>query len=317
MGEAVIDIIRYTADRADEWNRFVDQSKNGTFLFDRGYMDYHADRFEDYSLMFFRDGRLFALLPANRDGDTLFSHRGLTYGGLVMDAKTTTAVVRDLFRELCDYLRAEGLHRVVYKPVPWPYAALPSAEDQYALVNVCRAKIIQRDVASVVVLADRLPLSTLRKRGVAKACRAGVTIAESWDFETYWSLLEDRLRDRHGARPIHSLREMTLLRERFPEHIRLFAAFLGGRMVGGTVLYITATTAKTQYIAADDAGLACGALDLLFAELLDRFGAEGWRFFDFGTSNMPGCDDLHDSLIFQKEGFGARAVCYDTYEYDL
>ena len=84
----MIDIIRYTADRADEWNRFVAQSKNGTFLFDRGYMDYHADRFEDYSLMFFRDGRLFALLPANRDGDTLYSHRGLTYGGLVMDAKT-------------------------------------------------------------------------------------------------------------------------------------------------------------------------------------------------------------------------------------
>ena len=49
-----MDIRRYTPEKADEWNRFVAQSKNGTFLFDRRYMDYHADRFQDHSLMFYR-----------------------------------------------------------------------------------------------------------------------------------------------------------------------------------------------------------------------------------------------------------------------
>ena len=44
----MFDIIRYTADRELEWNDFVGQSKNATFLFYRGYMDYHADRFADY-----------------------------------------------------------------------------------------------------------------------------------------------------------------------------------------------------------------------------------------------------------------------------
>ncbi len=79
-----MDIKQYTPDCVDEWNQFVAESKNGTFLFDRRYMDYHQDRFRDHSLMFYQDGRLLAVLPAHVDGDTLYTHRGLTYGGLVM-----------------------------------------------------------------------------------------------------------------------------------------------------------------------------------------------------------------------------------------
>ena len=38
----MFEIRRYSADKADEWNAFVATSKNGTFLFDRRYMDYHS-----------------------------------------------------------------------------------------------------------------------------------------------------------------------------------------------------------------------------------------------------------------------------------
>ena len=61
----MFEIIRYTPDRKDEWDRFVAKSKNGTFLFFRDYMDYHADRFRDHSLMFYLDDNLYALMPAN------------------------------------------------------------------------------------------------------------------------------------------------------------------------------------------------------------------------------------------------------------
>ena len=57
----MFDIRRYTeADKA-VWDTFVAQSKNGTFLFFRDYMDYHADRFRDHSLMIYLDGSLYAL----------------------------------------------------------------------------------------------------------------------------------------------------------------------------------------------------------------------------------------------------------------
>ena len=87
MQPTMFDIRRYTPEKAAEWNAFVAQSKNGTFLFDRRYMDYHSDRFEDYSLMFYREDRLYALMPANRCGDVFQSHAGLTYGGVVGGAR--------------------------------------------------------------------------------------------------------------------------------------------------------------------------------------------------------------------------------------
>ena len=37
-------------------------------------------------------------------------------------------------------------------------------------------------------------------------------------------------------------------------------------------------------------------------------------YFDFGVSTENGGGYLNEGLIFQKEGFGARSVVYDTYE---
>lgn len=313
----MIDIRRYTkADKA-AWDTFVAQSKNGTFLFFRDYMDYHADRFCDHSLMIYLDGRLYALLPANETNGVFYSHQGLTYGGMVMSQRCKVAQVRDIFVTLSDYLRGQGFIRVVYKHIPWVYAKLPAEEDLFALSNVCRASLLSRDVASVVMLDCRLAFSELRKRCVKKAEKAGVTVREVQDCSTFWSLLENNLKEKFGARPVHTLEEIALLKSRFPEHIRLFVACQGEVYLGGTLLYMDSQTAKTQYISANEEGRRVGALDFLFARLMEKCHEHGMKYFDFGTSNLPGNDDLNDSLVFQKEGFGGRAVCYDAYEWTL
>ena len=121
-------IVRYNAVQADEWNQFVAQSKNGTFLFDRQYMDYHADRFHDHSLLFYRDEKLYALFPANENGNILYSHQGLTYGGLVMGTEATTVHVMECFQLLRQYLLDHDFHRVVYKAIPWIYHQIPAEE---------------------------------------------------------------------------------------------------------------------------------------------------------------------------------------------
>lgn len=94
------EIKRYSDDCKEEWDGFVRESRNGTFLFMRGYMDYHADRFADFSLMAYRDGRLHALLPAHCTATEFCSHRGLTYGGVVTDEKMTAALMLRLFGEI-------------------------------------------------------------------------------------------------------------------------------------------------------------------------------------------------------------------------
>ena len=161
----MFEIVRYTAEQANEWNQFVATSKNGTFLFDRRYMDYHADRFEDHSLLFYLNSTLYALLPANRQGDTLYSHQGLTYGGLISNEKTTTAHVVQLFRELMAYMKGEGIREMIYKPVPHIYHSIPAEEDLFALYSVCNAQLLERNVKFKE--QSRRELAALRRQKMA------------------------------------------------------------------------------------------------------------------------------------------------------
>ena len=313
----MIDVESYSADRQVQWNDFVAKAKQGTFLFDRRYMDYHSDRFSDHSLMVSRKGRLVALLPANVSGDTLYTHQGLTYGGLITDRQATAQTVCEVLTAVDERLRAEGLRWVVYKPVPHIYHLLPAEEDVFALALRCHARLVERDASAVIPLDRRLPFTESRRSGLRKALAAGVTIEASSDVDAFWAILAGNLASKYGATPVHTAQEMTLLMSRFPQQIKLYMAYSADREpLGGTVVYLTHRVVHTQYISASPEGKRCGALDLLFHRLINE---TVWQqsYFDFGTSALPGGNELNEQLIFQKQGFGGRTVCYDWYEYEL
>jgi len=312
----MFEVRRYTAQQSDEWNRFVAASKNGTFLFDRRFMDYHSDRFSDHSLLVYRDRRLYALLPANEMEHTLVSHGGLTYGGLVMDGRCSAKGVIDAFQAINDYLRQQGFCRVVYKAIPWIYHQLPAEEDLYALTAVCRARLTIRDISSAIVAAHRQQFTESRRSGLRKALRAGLTVRESSDVEAFWQILNDNLTAKYAVRPVHTADELRLLRSRFPERIKLWLVYNSQTPVGGTLLFLTPQVLHTQYISATPEGKTIGAIDLLFDHLINNVYKD-FPYIDFGKSTVSDSADLNEQLIFQKEGFGGRAVCYDTYEYDL
>lgn len=312
----MFEVRRYTPDKADEWNRFVAASKNGTFLFDRQFMDYHADRFTDCSLMFYRDNALYALLPANVKGDVLTSHGGLTYGGLVMSSRCSAKGVQEVFAAMNTYLSDMGVRRVVYKAIPWIYHQLPAEEDLYALTSISHATLIIRDISSAVIGDRPVKFSESRKSGLRKALRMGLTVRESEDFATFWQILNANLTAKYGVRPVHSVSELELLHGHFPQGIRLYMVYDGETPLGGTLLFLTPQVLHTQYISATAEGKAHGAIDLLFNHLINEVYTD-YRYIDFGKSTVSDSADLNEQLIFQKEGFGARAVCYDTYEWTL
>jgi hypothetical protein len=312
----MFEVKRYSPEMACEWNQFVAQSKNATFLFDRRYMDYHSDRFADHSLMVYHRHRLYALLPGNVKDDTFHSHQGLTYGGLIIDYRATADGVCETFLSINEYLRQAGIRHVVYKPVPHIYHQMPAEEDLYALFVRCGARLTQRDVSSTIELDHRLRFAESRRSGLRKAHHEGLVVQESHDLEAFWQVLTDNLRLCYGAHPVHQLSEMQLLKARFPENIRLFMVTDHHQQpIGGTLLYLTPQVVHTQYISASPEGKKLGALDLLFDSLL----AMEWhrRYFDFGTSAQEISCEVNSSLLFQKLGFGGRAVCYDRYHYDL
>lgn len=311
-----MEIRRYRREDKELWNSFVSKARNATFLFDRNYMDYHADRFDDNSFMFYHKGKLKAVLPANVAGDTLYSHQGLTYGGLLLDKKATVEDVLECFDSLNSWLRENGISKVVYKALPWIYQQYPSEEDLYALTWKCKAQLISRNIASTIFIDNKLKFAESRKSGIRKALSLNIEVGESNDVDGFWHVLEDNLGNRYNAKPVHTANEMKLLMSRFPNNIRLYVAKMNGEIVGGTLIYVTPQVVHTQYISASVEGKKHGALDLLFDYIINKVYAN-CRYFDFGKSTEQGGAYLNEPLIFQKEGFGGRGVCYDWYQWEL
>ena len=309
---AELEIARYSPEMKREWDEFIDRSKNGTFLLKRDYMDYHSDRFSDHSLLFLKGGSIQAVMPACRIGNSLAAHGGLTYGGYIMSRKTTAEDTLRFFFLLKEKLHGEGFEELTVKPVPHIYHSLPAEEDLYALFRL-NAQLTVRNISATVYMTDRPVFRKDRKAGARRAAAYGLTVEESTDYAAFWRILEDNLEARYGAWPVHSLREITMLAAKFPNDIKLFLANdANGCPLGGTVLFITPNAVHTQYISATPEGKQTGAIDIIFDRLINHTYANS-RYFDFGTSNEDGGRVLNESLICQKEGFGARAICYDTY----
>lgn len=312
------DIRQYSDGDREVWNQFCRDSKNGTFMFDREYMEYHSDRFEDHSLIVRRKGDILAILPANIEGDTLVSHGGLTFGGFVADENMRAEKMLEVFDALEDYAEENGISKLEYKAIPYIYHRIPSSEDRYGLYRA-DADLVAREVTSVVDFETRPEFHTNRQRGIDDAEEAGLEVKLSNDFETYWQILKLNLAEKHNTEPVHSLDEIQLLHNRFPENLKLFTSYSpDGEMVAGVVVYESQHCARSQYIANSDEGRDIGGLDIVFDYLLNEYyNNRPQRYFDFGISTEERGDFLNEGLAFFKEGFGARSVVHDHYEVEF
>ena len=304
----------YHASDAAAWDAVVGRSRNGNFLHRRGYMDYHADRFTDRSLIVERGSEIVAVFPASVRDTVVTSHGGLTYAGLItthdLRADNTLAV----FELMGEHYRQAGISQVIYKPVPHVFHAYPAEEDLYALQRV-GARLLRRDISSVVPLRERVSFSDARRRAVRRAAAAGVQVRRGHDLANYHALLGEVLR-RHEAVPTHSLAELQLLQSRFPGQIILHEARQGDTLLAGVLVYDFGRTVHSQYIAASEEGRIIDALSLLLGELVSETYADR-TYFSFGISTEQQGSVLNSGLIAQKESFGARAVVHDFYEWVL
>ena len=294
MEEYIIE--EYVPAMSGLWDSTVRQSRNGTFLLLRQYMDYHADRFADCSLIV-RDsrGRVAALFAAADGAGTspecIVAHPGLTYGGLILPFHTCGGDAVDILGAIAAHYRSQGRRSMIYKAIPHIYHRSPAEDDIYALFRLG---------------------AQVQEVNLSSAC-----VAESMDFKAFHAMLTRNLAERHGATPVHSLAELELLAGRFPDNIRLFGAFSGeGAMQAGVLMYFTDTCAHAQYIASTPEGRDLRALPVLF-DYLVRASMARFRYFDFGTSNEDHGRILNPGLIRQKCGFGARGIAYVSYRLDL
>ncbi|EAK0155514.1 GNAT family N-acetyltransferase [Campylobacter coli] len=307
----MIYIKNHTKETQDIWNNFNKDAKNGLFMFDRNYMDYHSDRFMDNSLMFYEDEKLIALLPCNVVENILYSHQGLTFGGFIVDENMKQGKMLECFEVLKEYMKENNFKKLIYKSIPYIYHKIPAQEDLYALFRN-KAELFRVDCSTTIDLQNVLKMSDLRKRCIKKAQKNKVEITSSEDFNIFLILLNSVLQKQHGVNAVHSVEELKLLYSRFPQNIKLFVAKFNGEIIAATLVFIYENLVHTQYLAANEKAREIGALDLLIKTLMDEF-AKSKKYFDFGISTENGGEFLNHGLISQKEGFGGRNVAHQFF----
>ncbi|PWT99196.1 MAG: GNAT family N-acetyltransferase, partial [Candidatus Melainabacteria bacterium] len=298
--------VRYSDEARCSWDEWISTAKNSHFMFLRNYLEYHRHRFEDHSLMFFQNDELLGIIPANQADDSLVSHGGLTFGGVISQEWMRTPLMLGIFDSLFEYLRTKKIKKLRYKAMPDIYHTIPAGEDLYALFRK-QARLVRRDASSTIRLDYRLPYSKGRKYSLKLAEKNGVTVRQSSDFSSFMALETEVLARRHNTRPVHSEDEITLLAGRFPENIKLFTAHKDESLLAGLVIYETRWVSHAQYMAASEEGKDLGALDLIIDTVM-RDHCHSKRYFDFGISTENEGRVLNEGLIAQKEMFGARTV---------
>lgn len=297
----------------EKWNDFIGQAKNATFLFHRDFMEYHKDRFEDFSLLVYESEKLVSVLPANRVNDVVYSHQGLTYGGLVYGEKIKLVSIIEIFKKILIFLKENVITKLHLKTLPSIYHLKPAEETQYALF-LAEAKLVRRDSLSVLDLSRENKISKIRKRGIQKAIFNKLIIKEEGSLDGFWNeILIPNLDKKHKASPVHTLEEINYLKSIFPDNIRQFNVYHNDKIVAGTTVFESKNVAHCQYISKNENQGNLGSLDSLFEFLIKEAFAEK-HFFDFGISNESQGRKLNEGLSYWKESFGSSTIVHDFYE---
>jgi hypothetical protein len=299
------------------WNTFVSAAKNATFLFHRDFMEYHKERFDDFSLLVFDKVKLVAVLPANRVDNKVYSHQGLTYGGLVYASKLKIEKIETILDLLFDFFKSKRIEHFYLHPIPSFYLGQGNAAIDFFLMKK-GAQLYRKEMNMVAHLPQEIPISKSKLKHFRRTELLGLRVVEETNFQPFWEkILEPRLVEKYDAKPVHSLAEIQLLHESFPKNIKQFSAYLEDKIVAGITIFEFENGVKSQYGATSKKGEKYRALDFLFISLLDIFQKRGKLFFDMGIVNDSGEKGFHSGLLQQKEELGCTVWSQDFYKITL
>ena len=310
----MLQVRKYNQNFKSRWNEFNKLARNGNFLFDRNYMDYHSDRFMDHSILLLDEKeRIVACFPANEVEERIFSHQGLTYGGLIQKKDQKIEVTLTLWDCILKYYKNLGYNEIIYKHFPSFLNDGLIQDTDYAMF-LLKATLFRRDTAFVIEYKHQQKIASNYIREAKHAKKEGFYTEFSDDLSEFWGvILEPNLKSKFGVKPVHDLKEIQLLKNKFSNEIKFFGVYNAeDELVGGTLLYDFNSVRHCQYISSTSEARSSGALNLLFIDLINH-SKDSFEYFDFGIANENDGKILNKGLASWKQRMGGRAMCHDFY----
>jgi len=293
---------KYQSGLQAEWDDLIKRSSNGTFLHQRAYMDYHADRFDDFSLMIYDGLKLKAVLPAHRVGNKLFAHKGLTYSDFIFVEPTRIAYQIGIIKAALKFLLTKGFKKLEINTIPFFFQKYPSESTSYIYFQLS-SKIIQLK-PYFVLTSDNFKLNKDRKKNLKRLEKVNFSINNDFDYlEYFWQIVEKNLKFKFNTKPVHTFDEIKLLQHNFPEQIKLFTIHDKNVVLAGALVYLLDRVFHFQYIHADP-DTDKSVVDMLIFNLIESHKNQ-YKYFSFGSSEQEN-NSLNSSLAYWKESFGCK-----------
>ena len=321
----MIELSRYKVSHQNSWDKLVAKSNNGTIFHLRSFLNYHPKaRFKDHSLIAMKNGKLFSVFPASEKviigRKYLVSHPGASMGSFVVPENLSIADSIALVESLIKYSKNNKIDGIRITLPPNLYQVKPSNYMDYAFFRN-KFRYLKREVTSILFLEDNLK-KTLDKfrpshrRSINKALSVGVKVVQTEDFITFYEILKNNLKIRHGVEPTHTIQELESIKSLFPNKCNLFGAYVNGKMIAGVVNFIINNhVVLAFYIGHNEKFSEYRSVNLLFYTIFEWAIKEGYSIYDFGIFTVNGEPNM--GLGRFKENFGASGIYRDTIALEL
>lgn len=295
------------------WDSFVDSAKNGTFLFKRDFMEYHKDRFKDYSLLIFDEKEnLTALVPANIKESIIYSHQGLTYGGILIKEDVTFLNYTHIFSRILSFLNEKKIDEIIIKNPPFIYHKSYSEEFQSVLASL-NSRILKSETSLYIDINKGLHFTKSKRQSISMSKKKDLVFKEMDSFEEFWNkILIPNLKNKYNTKPVHSLEEITALKKDFPENIKQYNVYSENQIIAGVTIFETEETAHSQYSSGKQEFNKLRGLDFLIDNLLNKQYTNK-KYFSFGTSTANEKLQINQGLFTWKQSFGSMPITITTH----
>ncbi|MBI1937243.1 MAG: GNAT family N-acetyltransferase [Ignavibacteriales bacterium] len=314
-----MEVIKYTPEWKEKWDRFVLESNNGTMFHLQKFFDYHTPgKFKFDHLIFVHKGEIQALLPGSIINGMFESPIGASYGSIVTkDIKF--AGTMEIVSTLLDYCRKNSINEIMLTAAPMVY-------EKYQNQNLDFAMLWQGFNYKLHYISSAIKLDKERdiierfsptiRRNVKKTIKEfelRVEINERYD-EFYPILLENKAR--HNVKPTHTYDDLLKLKELLPDYLKLFIVYYQDKPIGGSLMFFpNKTVALCFYNMLLYDYEKYKPIQRVMYEVVKYCTENNYSYVDIGVSQdtkavNPMTPSM--SLIEFKEKFDAKAIMRNT-----
>ena len=310
------------------WDDFVlNKSINGTFLQSRSFLNYHPeDRFEDCSLLIFNQkDNLAAVIPAckdPKDPTCFFSHKGSTYGGIIIDKKHYSGNGLLEIIEVFEQYLMENRYTSVYlkitpdilsieSPALLEYLLYYKKYQQYSELNT----YIDLENYDDFILTNFIQGKRTHVNNCLKLGAVCKKIGSNVEIELLHEIISSNLR-KYGVIPVHSFNEFILLKEKcVTNNISFFKCVLNDDIIGGAVVFYfpKTKTIHTQYLCSKEEFAKLSPMSFMYYSMIVEAKKINYKKISWGVSTENFGRTLNQGLLKNKESYGSTYSINKTF----